>query len=112
MEVEKQRMQKLEAAVGCQWIIMGAVWTTFYGYEALGFSKDPDNCYASDFSDLRVTDLHDNETADFVDVGERFDVVFKICYYSSAILLAMGLIHCINVKSIRILTKAIGSCAQ
>ena len=93
-------MKQLEKVVSCQWVLTGMIWTAFFGYEALGYSKDPDNCYASDFSDKRVTDLHDTRTDDFVDVGERFRVVFSICYYSSLIMLFAGVLHCVSVRAL------------
>ena len=85
------------------------IWTTIYGYETLGYSKDPDHCYASDNSNFRVTDLHATETEDFVDVGERFSVVFTIAYYSSLTLLVAGILHCIDMKNIRLFARCVGT---
>ena len=49
----------LEQTIGAKWIIAGLIGTTFYGYEAMGFSTDPESCYASDNSNFRVTNLKD-----------------------------------------------------
>ena len=86
-------------------IMVGGSWMLFCGYEALGFSKDPESCFASDFSDKRVTDFNDKRTEDYVDVGERFSNIFQICYYASAIMVVMGLLLCVTASGNRALSK-------
>ena len=51
------KMFSLAAAI--KWIIIGLLGTAFYGYEAMGFSADPEHCYASDNSNFPVTNLND-----------------------------------------------------
>ena len=46
--------KNLENSLGAQWICMGAGWSLFFGYEAMGWSKDPEHCWASDQSDFPV----------------------------------------------------------
>lgn len=102
----------MENFIGAQWICLGMIWTLIYGYEALGYSPDPDHCYASDFSNFRVTDLHDKRTDDFVDVGERFSIIFTIAYFSALTIFVMGILHCFNHKHVRIFARAIGTIAN
>ena len=78
--------------------------TLFFGYVTLGFSEDPDYCYASDNSNFRVTDQHAKATDDFVNVGERFTIVFNVAFYASLIVLVMGLLNCMGSVSLQTMT--------
>jgi len=59
-----------------------------------------------------VTNLNESKTADVVDVGQRFHIVFSIGYYGSLTILVMGLLHCFNQKHIRLFARGVGSCAN
>ena len=84
----------------------------FFGYESLGFTKDPEHCYASDDSNFRATNLDAASQDDnFVDVGQRFNVVFTIAFYASLIMTIAGIFHCIDLKAIRLVSRAVGTIA-
>ena len=37
-----------------QWLVDGALLMCFFGYVALGYTRDPETCLASDLSDHRI----------------------------------------------------------
>ena len=103
----------MEHTIANVWIVQGIIFTLVYGYESLGFAKDPEHCYAKEGSDSIATnfDAAEDDT-DYVDVGERFHIVFTINYYAAMIVGLSGILHSFEVKAIRLVTRAFGTLAQ
>ena len=64
----------------------GVFWALIFGYYALRFDGDPEQCLASDDSDLRVAKPVSGES--YEDVGYRFRLVFSVSFYAALMQIA------------------------
>ena len=57
-------------------VVTSFCWAFVFGYFALGYTTDPESCYASDDSNfINVAKVND--------VGEKFRIVFIILFYTN-----------------------------
>ena len=62
-------------------IANGILWAFVFGFFALRYDSDPEQCLASDDQNSRITKPVEDEEYD--DVGYRFRLVFTISFYAS-----------------------------
>ena len=62
-------------------IANGILWAAVFGFFALRYDSDPEQCFASDDQTSRITKPVEDEEYD--DVGYRFRLVFTISFYAS-----------------------------
>ena len=91
--------QQMRRAFAAQWTCNGLTNMALFGYVALGYSSDPETCFATDDIDKRVAS---SSGADTVDVGARFKLVFLVNFVGACVLFTCGFLNLVcNVKLLR-----------
>ena len=80
-----------------------------YGYVSLGFSNDPEHCYAWDKSYTRITDARLLNNEEVVDVGNRFRTIFNIAFAIGLLYIPIGLLMCSKSQAVRTCCGGLGN---
>ena len=84
-------------------LLLNCFWMLVFGYFAMRFDSDPEQCEASDENDYRFG-LSKNHTAEVrnIDVGLRFRLIFGIAFYAYLTMTLIGAAtYCLTSDAVR-----------
>ena len=74
------------------------IFVAVYGYFALSFDGDPNDCYANDTDDNRIDHEGDGDTKDTQNVGAKFSFAFKILFFMTLLQVFITLFAAVLTK--------------